>query len=58
MQLSENIKLTNFHLTFLWIFPYNMGNIRILYFSGHNPEHVTHAFGTRLAYAKHTQKGG
>ena len=26
MQLSENIKMTNFHLTFLWIFPYNMGN--------------------------------
>lgn len=50
--------MTNFHLTFLWRFTYNMGNIRILYFSGHNPEHVTHAFGTRLAYAKHTQKGG
>ena len=26
MQLSEKIKMTNFHLTFLWIFPYNMGN--------------------------------
>ena len=26
MQLSENGKMTNFHLTFLWIFPYNMGN--------------------------------
>ena len=27
MQLSENKKMTNFHLTFLWRFPYNMEKV-------------------------------
>ena len=27
MQLSENKKMTNFHLTFLLIFPYNMEKV-------------------------------